>query len=115
MPSFPMMLRRSPKRAGDAKSGETTEDEGSRSGSPKSPRSPMALDSQKGFGDTEKKSRVVSTRELLYEIRSRLVGKPPPSPLNMGSPQRGRAASQPSQPQRGNGVSIGTVRQPSGP
>jgi hypothetical protein len=101
MPSF-ALLRRSPKRV---ISPETTEDEASRNGSPKSPRSPAASDIPGGFGDGDKKPRV-STRELLYEIRSRLVGKPPPSTLR--TPQRGRAASQP-QPQRSYAASA--VRQ----
>jgi len=107
MPSF-ALLRRSPKRPaqhGTPMSAETTEDEGSGNGSPKSPQSPSAGDAQQSFGQVGKKARV-STRELLYEIRSRLVGKPPPSPLR--TPQRGRAVSQP-QTQRGYAASV--VRQ----
>ncbi|KAK5663191.1 hypothetical protein OQA88_6608 [Cercophora sp. LCS_1] len=91
MPSFPM-LRRSPKRIDaqqrNTKSAETTEDEGSRS---ESPGSPLVADGSKSFDSEADKKPRVSTRELLYEIRSRLV-----SPL---TPQRGRKASQP-QPQQ---------------
>lgn len=91
MPSFPM-LRRSPKRIDaqqrKAKSAETTEDEGSRSNSPGSPS--VAEGSKSSDTEADKKTRV-STRELLYEIRSRLV-----SPL---TPQRGKKASQLQQPQ----------------
>ena len=104
MPSFPM-LRRSPKRSDaqrGAKSAETTEDEGSRSGSPGSPsRSDAPATLENGGNDASDKKSRVSTRELLYEIRSRLVGKTPPSPLTPLTPQRGRTASQPAPPQNG--------------
>ncbi|KAK3393098.1 hypothetical protein B0H63DRAFT_530741 [Podospora didyma] len=99
MPSF-SMLRRSPRRS--AKSSDTNNDLDDN-------KSPLSTGSEDG----ERKERRGSKRDLLYDLRSRLVGKPPLAPASAPStPQRGRAASalQPQlEPQQGTAVVSGPL------
>ncbi|KAK3935606.1 hypothetical protein QBC46DRAFT_346437 [Diplogelasinospora grovesii] len=103
MPSFPPLLRRSPRTPknadlqGSSKGAETDNDvagverDDARGSNPARGR---VTETARGEG----KERRSSKRDLLHGLRSRLVGKP--SSTMTGTPQRGRAASQP-QPQQG--------------
>jgi hypothetical protein len=104
MPSFPPLLRRSPRTPknadlqGSSKGAETDDDvagverDGAKGSNPARGR---ATETTHGEG----KERRSSKRDLLHGLRSRLVGKP----SSTMTPQRGRAASQP-QPQQGTRV-----------